>query len=126
MIIASKEIDRYSNIKDDKEYIHITEEEFEVKDIVESDITDFHDNILSDNDLEENYFSYGISTDWEGNIMDIDVEMFIEGLTSWFESEKEHQEDSRYYLDLVNKLKTSLTKYEGYTLKFRHREVIKK
>lgn len=123
MIIAQKETERYSNIKDDKEYIHITKEEFEIKDISESELTEFYNNCLIDNDSEENYFSYGISTGWDGELYSIEVERFIEGLESWIESEKENQEegDGTYYFDLAKKLKDQLIKYEDYDLIFREK-----
>lgn len=127
MIIAQKETERYSNIKDGKEYVHITKEEFEVKDISESELTEFYDNNLIDNDSEENFFSYGISTGWDGDLYSIEVERFIEGLESWIISEQENQDegDGNYYFDLAKKLKELLVKYEDYDLIFRVKEVKK-
>lgn len=121
MIFAKKEMERYSNITNDKEYVHITEEHFKVTDISENEINDFYNAELIDDDSEENYFSYGLMTGWDGELYSIDVDKFIEGLEQYIEAEKETIDDGdgTYYLDLANKLKKSLIKYEGYELYFK-------
>jgi hypothetical protein len=122
MIIAKKETDRYSNINAlNEEYEHITILKIKVIDISQGDLEEFFDNELTDNDSEENYFSYGISTGWDGELFCIDVEKFTEGLEEWLKSEIEEEpdeDDQSYYVTLVKKLIKDLAKYIGYDFYF--------
>ena len=121
MIIAKKETERYSNMLNADEYEHITILKIKVTDISQADLEEFFDNELIDNDPEENYFSYGISTGWDGELYCIDIEKFTDGLEEWLKSEVEEEpdeEDQSYYVTLVKKLIKDLVKYIGYDFYF--------
>ncbi len=97
----------------------IKNEKFKVNDIDEKELTEFYDSCLIDNDSEENYFSYGVSTGFDSELWCIDIEKFIEGLKTWIESEESEDEDDRsYYLTSAKKLINDLNKYIGYDFYF--------
>jgi len=121
MIIAHKETERYSNIVNEEEYVHVTILKTKVKDIDEKKLMEFYNTELIDNDSEENYFQYGISTGWDGELFCIDIEKFINGLKSWVESEQQEEpdeDDQSYYMDTAKELIESLEKHIGYDFYF--------
>ena len=119
MIIAHKETERYSNIKGEEEFVHVTILKIKVKEISQKDIEEFFDFELVDNDSEDNYFNWGISTDWEGSLYSIDVEKFCDGLKNWIESETQRDEDDQsYFIDLAKKLEINMLNYTDYDFYF--------
>lgn len=119
MIIAQKETERYSTIVYEQEYVHITIKKIKVKDIDEKRLREFFDSILTDNDPEQNYFEYGISTDWDGDLLIIDVEKFIEGLNNWKNNQlEEDEEDKSIFMQDASVLIFYLNKYIGYDFHF--------
>ena len=119
MITAHKETERYSNIKDEQEFVHVTILKIKVKEISQKDIEEFFDFELVDNDPEDNYFNWGISTDWEGALFCIDVEKFCDGLKNWIESETQNDEDDQsYFVDLAKKLEIDMLNYIDYNFYF--------
>lgn len=121
MIIAHKETERYSNVKDEQEFVHVTILKFKVKDIDEKKLMEFYDIELIDNDSEENYFEYGISNGWDGELFCIDIDRFINGLKKWVESEQEEEpdeDDQSYYMDTAKELIKGLEKYIDYDFYF--------
>ena len=115
MIQAQKEIRRWK----EKSILSIEMEEVDTN-LNEDKIREFFDSILTDNDPEENYFEYGISTDWNGDVLCIDVEKFIEGLNNWKNSQlEEDEEDKSIFMQDATELISHLNKYLGYDLYFK-------